>query len=418
MPEDVDDTIETLRGLVGLSRRVCAGAHEDDLYGILARDIGRLMAAQGCVIASISHDTNRDTSTRVITPMLPSFGIADVQSRSHAVRLDPGTAMWRLIFDGETIRGDAFEFESGADVAEFFGRGNASETIIVAMRVHSETLGLVMLTGRDAGFADRDLRRAEAYASEAALALENARLFEEEHHVASALQHALLPGPMPTVPGLDVAALYRPAGPSGSVGGDFYDVFDMGDDRYGLLLGDVSGKGPEAAAQTALVRHMTRGLLVREHLPGPVVAELNCAIWRQNAPEEFVTLLFGIYDAATRAITWANAGHPRPLFRTRGQPAHPFGATGRALGILEETDVRIERMRLSAGDVLVWYTDGLSEARRPGGSLLGEEELLRTFEANAERDASEIAEALYRRAIAHGGRLGDDVAMLVIRCHG
>ncbi|MCC7078804.1 MAG: SpoIIE family protein phosphatase [Acidimicrobiia bacterium] len=410
------ERIEMLEGLVFLSRRVSAAEASDDLYGVLATDIGLLLGASGCLILRLDQTPDRDPSARIVRPMLPGYGLDDETFAAEPLRIEPGTPAWRVIFQGETFASDDLEGDPDLAFYRSFFRGlGAKNGAAVPMRVRGTTLAVLIVFNKAGGFSAHDLDLAEVFAAEAALAIENARLFEEEHRIATTLQEALLPGPVPHVPGLDLAAIYRPAGPAGSVGGDFYDLFLMHDGRYALLLGDVSGKGPEAAAQTALVRHMARGLVHKDTHPGPIVAELNTAVCEQTGPEGFITLLFGVYDPATSLLRWANAGHPLPLVWRRGQAGRTFGTPGRALGFFPQADLHVDRLRLAPGDVIVWYTDGLVEARRPGGDLLGVAPLLRTLEGIAEHSAADIAEALYRRAVAHSGRLEDDVAILVAK---
>ena len=417
------ERIEMLEGLVYLSRRVSAAEREEELYGPLADDIGRMFGARACLIGRLDTVPSRDPHMRVVRPMLPAYGVDSDVLRDVTIEITEGSAAWRVVAEGETFATNDLdadpELESYREIFHVLGARNAA---IVPMRARKRTLAIMLILDKPDGWTGRDLDLAEVFAAEATLAVENTRLFEQEHRVASTLQEALLPGPTPQVPGLDLAAIYRPAGAAGSVGGDFYDVFAVPGGRFALMLGDVSGKGPEAAAQTALVRHMARGLALNERFPGPVVAELNSAVGAQGATEGFITLLYGIYDAEGSVLTFANAGHLRPLFWRRGERAREIGAPGRALGITAESDVRIDRVKLAPGDIVVWYTDGLSEARVDAGPFLGVAPLLRTIESVTDREAPEIAESLYDRALAHIAdgdtslpRLSDDVAILVIR---
>lgn len=413
---DTARRIEMLEGVVQLSRRVSSAELGENLYGVLAADIGLLLGCGLCVILRLDTPSNRDPATRVVRPMLPAYGVDASGARGASMTIDPGSAAWQVVFAGDRFASDDVAADPAlAGYREFFVRFGAYNGAAIPMRVRGTTSAVLLVGNKPGGFSDDDLDQAEIFAAEAALAIENARLFAEEHRVASTLQEALLPGPMPPVPGLDLAAIYRPAGPAGSVGGDFYDVFAMPGDRFALMLGDVSGKGPRAAAQTALVRHMARGLALNDRHPGPVAARLNEAVWEAADVEGFITMLFGVYDPESEVLRWANAGHPRPLFWRRGRQATELGAPGRALGISRRSDLRVDRVRFAPGDVFVWFTDGIAEARRPGGEMLGVTPLLRELETVAERPSAEIAEALYDRAVRHCGRLEDDVALLVGR---
>lgn len=410
------ERIEMLEGLVFLSRRVSGAEDETALYGSLAGDIGKLLGADACIIMRLDTPSSRDPHQRYVRPMLPGYGLDAGRVTEASIQIEPASAAWRVIFEGRTFATDDVPHDPElAGYHGFFGVGGVRNGAAVPMRLRGQTVALLAVLDKPEGFDARDLGLAEVFAAEAALAIENARLFAEEHRVASTLQEALLPGPTPPIAGLEIATLYRPAGAAGSVGGDFYDVFPMHGGYFGVLLGDVSGKGPTAAAQTALVRHMARGLALNEVQPGPVAAELNRAVYEQSTLEGFITMLFGVYEVDEALLRWANAGHPLPLFWRRGQVAIELGEAGVAFGILEHADLRIDRIKLAPGDVVVWYTDGLPEARRPGGEMLGVNPLLRTLEGVSERPVSEIADALYQRAVAHCGHLGDDVALLVAK---
>ncbi len=413
---EVAERIEMLEGLVYLSRRVSsADLTQESLYGLIAGDIASLVGAGACVILRLDQAPSRNPRSRIVRPVLPAFGVDDASIQGASIEIQQGSVAWRIIFEGETFTTrDVTTDPELAEYRDFFARMGARNGVGVPMRVRGRTIALLVVLNKPGGFSEHDVDLMEVFAAESALALENARLFAEEHRVATTLQEALLPGPMPDIPDLDIHAIYRAAGPAGSVGGDFYDVFRMQGDHYGFLLGDVSGKGPEAAAQTALVRHMARGLALKEAFAGPVLAELNKAVWDLNNVENFITILFGVYDCETLTLSWANAGHPAPLHWRRGKEAKEIGAHGMALGIDKHADVRVNRLKLAPGDIVVWYTDGLSEARHPGGEMLGVPALLRTLESMAEQNAKEIAERLYDRAIAHCGRLEDDVAVLVV----
>ena len=412
---ETEKRIEVLEGLVYLSRRLSGAEGESEIHGVLSEDIGRLLGAGGCVILRLDYDASRDPEMRVVRPMLPGYGVPQGGIADTPMRVRPETTAWRVVVLGETFATDDIEADpSVAEYKGFFRRLGAHSGLTVPIRLRGETLGVLVVFNKPGGFSARDVATAEVFAAEAALAIENARLFDQEHRIASALQEALLPGPMPHMPHADLAALYRPAGHIGSVGGDFYDVFQIDDDHYALLLGDVSGKGPEAAAQTALVRHMARGLAMNETQPGPVLAELNYAVWKDGLQEHFITVLYGVYQPSTRQLQWGNAGHPAPLLWRRGEGAKPVGESGLALGIMPRADIRIDRMELAPGDIVVWYTDGLIEAHRPGQMILGTAPLLRALEGAAERSVGEVADALFRRAAAHCGNLSDDVAVLVV----
>ncbi len=243
-------------------------------------------------------------------------------------------------------------------------------------------------------------------------AVENARLFRQREAIAHTLQQSLLPPELPKLPGLDVAALYRPAGEVNEVGGDFYDLFGTGRDEWFAVVGDVCGKGAEAAAVTALARYTIRAAVTRHRSPANVLRWLNAAMLRQQA-DRFVTLAcvrIELADVVT--VTVACGGHPAPrVLRSTGL-VEELGAIGTVVGLLEAVAAEDRTTRLAPGDALVLYTDGLTEARAPHVMTPAQ---LDSAVAGARRlDARGIVEHLSAQV---PDPLRDDLALLALRVH-
>src|SRR4051794_13592278 len=177
-------------------------------------------------------------------------------------------------------------------------------------------------------FSDDDERMIEGIASQSAIAIENARLYQERTRTAQTLQRALLPPHLPQIAGLELAAGYRAAGEGNEVGGDFYDVFQQGDGSWALVVGDVCGKGPQAAAVTALARYTLRAHAVAGLRPSYMLARLNDALLRQRSPG-FVTVALARLELRPEGATLelATAGHPLPIVARAGG-ARPLGEVG------------------------------------------------------------------------------------------
>lgn len=263
-------------------------------------------------------------------------------------------------------------------------------------------------------FGEREVRLVTELARHAAAALQNALRFEHERHIATTLQHALIADELPAIPGLELAAIYEPAA-GALVGGDFYSAWRLDDGRLALLVGDVSGKGVEAAGVTAMVRYMAEALSQHLAHPGELVGELN-ELLRPRLPDgALVTLVLAVIDTAASTLRWCSAGHPPPVlidpaggYRTLDDPDPPCGVfAGQAYHQGEEA--------FDPGDVLVLYTDGLLEARRQGREF-GEEGLRAALAAASGAAPADIARAAHSAARAwSGGRLPDDVAVAVVR---
>ena len=163
--------------------------------------------------------------------------------------------------------------------------------LIVPLSARGRTLGAMTLVWAESGrtYTSADLALAETLAARIALVIDNARLYRDRDHIARTLQQSLLPPEPPAIDGVDLAARYRPAGEGIEVGGDFYDAFDIGDGEWTVALGDVVGKGPDAAALMGMVRHTIRAAAIRERAPARVLATVNAAVGRQTSEEQFCT---------------------------------------------------------------------------------------------------------------------------------
>src|SRR4051794_19485992 len=264
-------------------------------------------------------------------------------------------------------------------------------------------------------FSAEDEDMVAGIAEQSAIAIENARLYQERTRTAQTLQRALLPPHLPQIAGLELAAGYRAAGEGNEVGGDFYDVFQQGDGSWALVVGDVCGKGPQAAAVTALARYTLRAHAVAGLRPSYMLARLNDALLRQRAPG-FVTVALARLDLHERGATveLATAGHPLPIVAHDGS-ARPLGEVGTPLGIIEQPELPEVSLELVPGDVLAFYTDGVSEAAAPR-RLLSEDELSALVAEHAAAGASEVVKQLEGTAVAiAGGNPRDDIACLAAR---
>ena len=255
----------------------------------------------------------------------------------------------------------------------------------------------------------------------------------ESGKTAHTLQGRLLPSPLPNIPGVEVGLRYLPAGDV-DVGGDFYDLFDARVDdeadssrhsSWAVVIGDVVGKGAEAAAVLALARYTLRALAMREMRPSVVLARLNESMLRHRREREdqkFCTVAYVLLetcegDADRRVrITVCRGGHSAPiLIRTDGSISH-VGHPGRAIGVFDDANLTEQKARLGPGDALVLYTDGVHEARSPNGAFFGEEQLKALLHSCDGLNAQAIADRVVKAVCEfQEDSLRDDVAILVVR---
>ena len=297
----------------------------------------------------------------------------------------------------------------------------SSAMIAMPLRARDRTLGAIAL-GYDEPLDGPEVaaqqRLFEDFAARAALALDNARLYEERSHIARTLQRSLLPTELPRIPGTELAARYLAAGEGNEVGGDFYDGFALGGNEWALVIGDVCGKGAEAAAITALARYTARAAVLHSRRPSRVLGELNEALLRQQIDYRFCTVAFAALQPLSSgafAVRMAAGGHPLPLVLRADGTSEYAGSPGTLLGIVDRPQLPEREFVLEPGDALVLYTDGVIEAS-PVDDVLGPEAFAEYVTTLHGADAATIAARIEQTVLGvQDGGLRDDVALLVLR---
>jgi serine phosphatase RsbU (regulator of sigma subunit) len=313
--------------------------------------------------------------------------------------------------DAEVSDGAAAVIESGKSQRE-------DRTMIVPIKIRGSVFGAITFVGSESRtpYHEDDLQLAEELARRAAIAIDNARVHADLRTIARTLQESLLPPHLPAVPGLELAARFRPAGVGMEVGGDFYDIFETGPDQWAVALGDVCGKGAEAAALTALTRYTVRAAAMYENGADGVMRVLNEALLRQRTDLRFTTLAYCVIDLSAErpSLRVACGGHPRPLLLHADGTVEKVGSVGPLLGVLDDAEFHEQVVQLQAGDSLVVYTDGLTDALAPR-RIFSDEDLLTALRDCRQLNAAEIAQQLER--VALGGDMGrmprDDIAVVV-----
>ena len=240
--------------------------------------------------------------------------------------------------------------------------------------------------------------------------------YRREHRIAETLQRGILGDTPLSLPGLRVACRYQAALDEAEIGGDFYDVIPLDDRMVGLVIGDVSGKGLEAARFTALTKYMLYGYALEDPDPARVMSLLNQALIRRAGYEVFVTLFFGLLDRATGDLTFSNAGHECPLLMRPGQGASEHLRTcGPPVGAFPEAKYPASLAHFGPEDSLLLYTDGASDARH-GGRWLGSDGLERLLRRHAGPDPQETLADIYAGILGFArGQLHDDFAFMLVR---
>jgi serine phosphatase RsbU (regulator of sigma subunit) len=312
------------------------------------------------------------------------------------------------------------------------------------LAARGRSLGVVVI-GRPRG--DRPPREAlelaEDLARRAALALDNARLYEQQQLTSQALQRSLLPPELPQIPRIDLSVAHQVAGEGNEVGGDFYDVYPAGPNRWRFAIGDVCGTGPEAAAVTGLARHALRILAREGHDVADVVGRLNELILEESARGRFLTLLHGeltllgadgsadsegaLFDGGGEEgprpsvrLRLVSAGHPLPLLLRAADPdgiPQPAAEPQPLLGVMSDLTYSAQTASLFPGDVLLSVTDGITERKDARGRLLDDDDGLAALLARCRGlNAGAVAARIVRAAEDFGvAPRTDDMALLVLR---
>lgn len=401
------------------------------------------------LIAEFDYESNLRTLARLVVPFLADICLIDVPDGAGIHRLaashrdpdgqalvdelgrrfppDPGGEhpAVRALRSGETTyaphMSEEFLLATTRDDEHYrivCQLGFASY-ICVPLVARGHVLGAFTLVScsPDRRFTIDDVHLVEDVVARASLVVDNARLLAERTHVAAVLQRSLLPAALPEIPGIDLAARYRAVGEGIEVGGDFYDVLHAGDDRWVLAVGDVSGKGADAAALTGLIRHSLGALARLTPDAQPILRAVHEILLAETgADDRYCTMVCAVLrpDAGGASLSVVCAGHPPPLVRRHDGSVVEVPCRGVLLGAFAETVVPEPTIvRLHEGDTAIFYTDGVTEARH-GEGIFGEARLHAALEASS-GDARALADAIVAAVDDYAdGEQRDDIAVLAV----
>lgn len=287
--------------------------------------------------------------------------------------------------------------------------------VSVPLRVGGKVIGVIeVLSRRPREFRSHEVRLLETFADRVALAVDNARAFERQQEIAGIIQHALLPPASVQLPGLAAVGRYQP---SREVGGDFYALLPLSDGRIGLAIADVSGKGIPAATLSARTRYLLEAFAVDGRQPGVVLEHLNKVLSADPESGMFVSLFYGVLDPAAGTFALANAGHPPPFILRAGEAVPTVcEASGLLLGVEVSARYSTWERAIGPGDVLVLFTDGITEARNVHGEQFGERQIAALLAAwRGGGPPQEIADRVMDAVTQWSGTTpADDQALLVV----
>ncbi|MFD0772383.1 SpoIIE family protein phosphatase [Streptomonospora algeriensis] len=459
------NSLGAVDGFVVFAGEALRSGRVEDLYGILER-VGSRLAG------SLEFDSTMKAVAEILVPQFADHCFIDLfdhdrlirRTSVHAEGWNPPRGTWFDVGDEvsypdrhfvytamrrmETVLVGDYAGAAGHDdrrsvrVAEQVG---VTSAIAAPLRARGELLGVLTLAlsrlsprqKTRYGAFDRDL--VGALSSRVALAIDNARLFEEERSTALAFQHSLLPRSFPDFDGLSIAHRYVPAKPleanghgiQTQVGGDFYDVIPLSAGRVGIVIGDVEGRGPHAAAVMGQLRAALRAFAQADREPADILTELDEWVRRLGRPDgsggtwvPSVSCLYMVYDAWSRRLSYANAGHQAPLLICDGGVEEiSLEVSDTLLGVklrgapYDDAVYHQADLELPPGATLLLYTDGLVDRRPIGGTVDVQrslEQLCRRVREVADKDVEQIAHTAVN---AVPGEIDDDTALLVVRTH-
>ena len=307
--------------------------------------------------------------------------------------------------------------ESTGGIAASASRHGLSSLIAVPLLARGRSIGVLMVFSAEKGaFSDEDMNVLQTFASQAALALDTARMYSREHDVADILQQSILPDALPDFAEIEASSAYEPAGEDSDIGGDYYDLFKAPDGSIWLAIADVCGKGVVAATKTSMIKYTVRALVGAGYGPAAVLGEVNRIVCETGESSDIVTLWAGRVDLANLALSWASGGHPPGLVRRTAGEIRALSPTGPLLGAVSDVEYGEETVELSQGDLIVLFTDGVTEARS-GAEFFGDGRVIDSV--NAGGGAEEVVQRLLTQVKrwVHGD-LRDDVAVLAVELLG
>jgi len=302
-----------------------------------------------------------------------------------------------------------------------------SETVLaVSVEAEGQPRGLLAV-GRPAGeggeLTVKDRSTLSLFANQAAIALEQARLYqteiekqrlESEMEVAAEIQKEILPDTMPSIPGFEVAGWNRPAR---HVGGDYFGFKKLQNERWALVLGDVSGKGAGAALLVSTLDSALRVLLAQMGVGVELADRLNSHVWESSAANKFITLVASELDPADGTLDYVNAGHNEGLLvRSSGEVEH-LESAGSPIGMLPQSTYRSQRVQLSPGDLVCFYSDGITECEAPDEEEFEIERLTEVLQSHRDRPLDAIMGAIETAVTDYRSGLpqGDDQTVILLR---
>jgi PAS domain S-box-containing protein len=401
---ELNKRTKDLQTLLDISLDMASGLDLNELMLKIAKHAAELLGGEAAAVGLIREDTRA-----IVYPFV--FHLPESLKR---IEISPGAGLsGEVISTKKTIILEDYQQYPYRvpGLAEFGLRS----IIMVPLLLRGSPIGTIWvsrLSGAEP-FFEQDIVILEGLGRHAAIAVQNARQYEAERHIADTLQESLLVMP-DKIQGVEFGHLYHSATVAAKVGGDFYDIFEIEHGKIGIVIGDVSGKGIEAATLTSIAKSAIKAHTFEDGSPAQVMSKVNDMIVRISTQSNFITAFFGVLDTFTGALTYCSAGHPPQLIKRAENIVTLLDTTSPILGAFKHLDFASRIEILEKDDRLILYTDGITEARRDS-DFYGEERLTRFIEDLRPIPAIELPSTIFRHVIDWtGGKLFDDIALLSI----
>ena len=393
----------------GIGEAVASKLELDALADAIAEKLKALVAAKSCSIFAFEPDTSglkligRQKLTR-------RQSVADHTDECDAVAAAAAQK-------GEPVIANDLPNSSLCKYAETASEDGGTHHLLAVPMSLRGFVGAILLSRQNSEpFGERETSLLTRLSPIVAAGIRNADLYERERNIAESLQKTFVPELSREFAGIQVVSRYQASFDESLIGGDFYDVTDLGDGRYGIVVGDVPGKGLDAAVHTGVTRYMIQTYSADNPDPLHVVSNVNTALCRYTSVGKYVTLVYGVLDTESGTFTYVNAGHEIPfLHKSAGGKLESLESTGPAAGALEEAEYTSEQVLFEAGDMLILYTDGATEVRSEG-KFLGTEGLRKIAADHVRRSLADLPDALMTSVRSYAkSYLRDDVLIVVVK---
>ncbi len=398
-----------------LTQRLSGTQDLQEILDMAVRRIAEVMRVKACAIRLL----NRDTGELVIKAV---YNLSEEYLRKGPVILHQNS-IDSAAFAGETVYIEDAVSDPRTRYPENARKEGIVSGLCVPMVYRGQSIGVLRVyTGERYRFSSSECSLLRSIASQAASAIITSRLRKEQHEAervqrqvvaAGAIQKRMLPAKPPTHPGLEIGCVYDP---TLEVGGDFYDFVELSEGRLGVCIADVVGKGLPAALMMSSVRSAMRAYAGRIDDVDRAVAEVNRHMCRDTLESEFATLVYGVFSADGRSVSYCNAGHLPPLL-LRDDRFHELTAGGLVIGIRADATYDRGSAALQPGDVLTMVTDGVTEAIDFGDTQFGFDRLRESIRRHRSLDAGHLASQLLwdvRRFVGLADQ-SDDISIVVVK---